>query len=373
MSTAILYQSALFAWIFWAGLTLGCVALVYLHHSIRAAWSTAFLRLFEAGSRTLIPMGILLVILLLLGGSSLYPWLQDAYKTHHVVQHRAGWVNMTGVLIRTVVYFVFWVVTTEWLRASARRQDKTGNTEEAQKRFNFAPPAGVIHVVVLTFAMTDWVMTLDPAWFSTIFPAWFMVSQVLTALAFCTILVTTQAINKKGPYSALATKPMLRDWGNMMLGFTMLWAYFSLSQFLIIYAGNLPEETGYYATRMNSDWNMMGTLNVFLSFFLPFLVLLYNNTKRNAWTLRTAAAWILFMRIVDMYWTIIPFFNRNGVHATPGTHLLPSVILFLVIGAVWLAMFRFFWSQATPLPEHDPRMEEYDPSRIGTVEAHGHA
>jgi hypothetical protein len=82
------------------------------------------------------------------------------------------------------------------------------------------------------------------------------------------------------------------------------------------------------------------------------------------------------MRVVDMYWTIIPFFNRPGQAVTPATHLIPSLVLFLVFGAVWLALFRFFWGQASPLPAHDPRMEEYDPNRIGVVEpleAHGHA
>jgi hypothetical protein len=358
---------------FWGGLTLGCVVMLYLHHSIRAAWSVALLRLFEAGCRTLIPMGILLAVVIVAGGQYLYPWLQAEFAHHHVVQHRAAWINLPAVMIRTVIYFLFWLVTTEWLIASGRREDRTGDIRGSQKRYNFAPPVGVIHVVVLTVAITDWVMSLDPSWYSTIFGAWFMVSQGLSCLAFCTIIMTWCARKGIAPYAAIVSKLMMRDWGNMMLGFTMLWAYFSLSQFLIIWSGNLADETSYYATRMNAAWNAMGTFLVFFSFFVPFLALLYNNTKRNPVTLFWTAAWILFIRVVDMYWTIIPFFNRNNQPATPFTHLAPAAIMFVVVGAIWLVVFRLAWSKATPLALHDPRLLVDDPNRLGAVEAHGHA
>jgi hypothetical protein len=368
MSPGIWWQSAMFAWIFWAGLTLGCVALLYLHHSIRAAWSVAFLRFFEAGSRTLIPMGILLLVLLVAGGPYMYPWLEAAYAKNHFVQNRIAWMNLPWVIGRTIVYFVFWVITTEWLTASGRREDRSGDFNESERRASFGAPVGVIHVIVLTTAITDWVMSLDPSWYSTIFGAWFLVCQCLTALSFCTMIMTWSRMNGREPYARLTTKPMMRDWGNMMLGFTMMWAYFSLSQFLIIWSGNLSQETGYYASRLNHDWNGIGTFLVFFSFFAPFLALLYNHTKRSPVTLFWTSAWIFFIRIVDMYWTIIPFFNRTGEHATPFTHLLPSLVTFVVIGAIWLVIFRLIWSRSTPLPLHDQRLAAADPNMIGAVE-----
>lgn len=370
MNPGIWWQSAMFAWVFWSGLTLGCVALLYLHHSIRAAWSVTMLRLFEAGSRTLLPMGLVALVLLILGGPYMYPWLQTAFAHHHVVQHRAAWMNLPWVIGRTVFYFFFWIFTTEMLTASSRRQDKNGRWRESEWRYSFAPPIGCLHVIVLTVAITDWVMSLDPSWYSTIFGAWFLVSHCLAGLSFCTMILTwAPAISKKpGVYSRIVTKPMMRDWGNMMLGFTMMWAYFTLSQFLIIWSGNLPQETGYYATRMNHDWNAMGTFLVFFSFFAPFLALIYNHTKRNPVTLFWTSAWIFFIRIVDMYWTVIPFFNREGQPATPWTHFLPSLILFVVLGAIWLVIFRALWSRATPLPLHDPRLAAADPNTLGAVE-----
>ncbi len=383
MSASVLVQSLMFAYIFWVCLSLGCVGVLLLHHMLRATWGLPILRFLEAGTRTLLPMAVLFFVLLFAGSQYLWPWANPEMVAHsHVLKHRAGFNNVIGIAIRSVIYFLFWLLVSSRLIASVARQDRTGDLEETQRRTNFAAPMMVAHILVITVAFTDWVMSLDPVWFSTIFGAWFLVSQALTALSFCTILITRSALKNRQPYAGYANKLLLRDLGNMMLGFTMMWAYFSLSQFLIIWSGNLPEETGWYATRMNSDWNGIGTLLVFASFFLPFLMLLYNHTKRHAAPLYWTAVLIFAVRILDMYWTIIPFFNRpffnqHGEAATPITHLLPSLVMFVLVGAVWLVTFRIFWQKAAPLPAYDPRIElnavNPDNAATGHVEARANA
>src|SRR5262249_52838749 len=147
--------------------------------------------------------------------------------------------------------------------------------------------------------------------------------------------------------------------GNLLLTCTMLWAYLTLSQFLIQWTGNLPEEIVYYKTRTAPVWSEIGTLIVVGSFFLPFLLLLSGRTKRLPTLLQKVAAWIFFIRMVDIYWTIIPFFvpMREAEHlgATP---YVVDIVAFLAMGAVWLVLYSMWVKQWPLLPAHEPRMQE---------------
>lgn len=366
MSMESFLQGYLFAWIFWAGLTIGCVSLYMLHHMIRAKWGIPIYRLLEAGVRML-PLVAVAFIPVAYGyfNHMIYPWANPALAGDEFIRHRAGWNNPVWFTVRTAIYFLFWFGWTDLLRRSAKKQDENDDFNEALRRSSWAAPGLVLHVLVVTVAMTDWVMSLDVRWFSTMFGGWFLVSQGLCAIAFSVVIVCWYRVHNREPYAAVIDKPMLRDLGNVMLALVMFWTYFALAQLLIIWSGNLPDETRYYATRMNAQWNPLGTAIFFLQFVVPFGLLLLNMTKRSARFLRTVAVLILAIRIADVYWTVIPFFNAPEHAVGPVTLLPQSAISFIVLGAIWLVGFRAVWRSNTPLPTHD--------SRLQLQEAHGHA
>jgi hypothetical protein len=71
----------------------------------------------------------------------------------------------------------------------------------------------------------------------------------------------------------------------------MLWAYVSISQFLVIWSGKLPEENAWYLRRTQDGWEWVAVALVAFHFGLPFLMLLLRDVKENAWALAVVVAW----------------------------------------------------------------------------------
>ncbi len=158
--------------------------------------------------------------------------------------------------------------------------------------------------ITITLAATDWVMSLDPAWYSTIFGMFFMISEMLSVMALMIVILCS--LRGLAPYDRILGPEQLHDYGKLMLAFTMVWAYFSFSQWLIIWAGNLPEEITWYLDRIHGGWQTVALALVFLQFALPFLLLLSRDLKRDARKLVPVALLVLVMRYVDLYWMVAP-------------------------------------------------------------------
>ena len=147
-------------------------------------------------------------------------------------------------------------------------------------------------------------MSLDPAWYSTIFGMFFMISEMLSVMALMIVILCS--LREYAPYDRILGPDQLHDYGKLMLAFTMVWAYFSFSQWLIIWAGNLPEEITWYLDRIHGGWQTVALALVFLQFSLPFLLLLSRELKRDARKLVPVALLVLVMRYVDLYWLVAP-------------------------------------------------------------------
>lgn len=367
-------EGYLYAWIFWTGLCMGCTGLLLLHHSIKPRWGVSILRILEAGWK-LIPVMALLFIPIAIAyyGQYLYPWADPTWvrsKDGEVMRHRYMFNNPLWFTIRTIIYFAFWFIAGLPLINSVRRQERVGNPEEIQFRANWATPCLVFHILITTIAMTDWVMSLGTRWYSTVFGCWFLTSQALNACAFATAILAWGRWRRRGPYADIVDKPLMRDLGNVILALTMFWAYFTLAQFLIIWSGNLPEENAYYALRMGPGWNPLGAFIVYFQFFVPFLLLIYNGTKRSAPMLFGTCCLVMFLRMLDVYWCVMPFFSLRPGRGVIGVfgNSIPALVFFAVVGAIWLGLFSLVWRRSTPYVTYDPRV-----APIGTTEAVGHA
>jgi hypothetical protein len=364
MDPRAFYTSYFFGYFFWMTLTLGATTLTYLHHTVRGAWGIAILRVIEAANKTLPLMGLLFIpIAVGMWLRLVYPWTDPEAVAHSgPMQHRYAWMNPWAWTIRAVIYFAFWIITTNILNKSSAKQDRTLDQGLARWRQSFAPPIGVLHVVLLTFAYTDWLMSLDPMWFSTIFGVIFMVSGILSCMALGTLIVSV--LSARRPYSDAISPAIVKDLGNLLLGFTMFWAYVNLSQFLIIWSGNLPEEIVFYANRFTGPLVGIGALIIVGQFLAPFLMLLSGRTKRTVGVLKNVALLILVMRVIDVWWQVTPFF-RAGSGPQYLLHYGLDILAWLGIGGVWLGLFIGNLRGNTLLPAHDTRLQE--------AKAHSHA
>ena len=175
--------------------------------------------------------------------------------------------------------------------------------------------------------------------------------RLLAAMSFVVLLVLAGSRSK--PLEGLVTPDMTRDLGNMLLTLTMFWGYLTLSQYLIVWSGNLPDEVRYFAVRLHGGWNWIGTLLVVGQFFIPFLLLLSTALKRSARMLGFVCAWILAMRVIGILWTLAPAFPDQASHSV-GLDL----VLIVAMGIVWLGWFAAMRRRAAPVPAYDPRLRE---------------
>lgn len=351
----VAWAGYLYGFTFWISLSLGCTTLTFLHHTIRAQWSLSILRVLEAGNRLLPVMFVLWIPLVVaVWTGNVYPWAH-ADAAHPLPHNKAIYLTPLAWTLRGVFYFAYWIFLTNLLNKSSLKQDDVRDEALAQRRTNISAPAGVIHVVLLTFAVTDWLMSLDPAWFSTLYGAWHMATQVLCTIAFGTFL--TLSLRDRKPYSDIVQPALTKDLGNMMLGFTMVFGYFTLSQFLIIWSGNLPEEITFFVNRFEGPMVFVGAAIVAGQFLVPFLCLLAGKTKRTPSLLRLVALWVLVFRAIDLYWQVVPFLVNQSKGFNP-VALAGGIAALLGVGGLWLYLFVNNLKRYALIPAHDPRLIE---------------
>jgi hypothetical protein len=344
------FRSYLVAFLFWIGVTLGSLALLMVQHLTGGRWALVIRRILEAGTRTL-PLMAVAALPVLAGMRTLYSWSRPG-ETDPVILAKHSYLNPEFFVFRMVFYFAIWFALAYFLNKWSRQEDAGEAGLPIWARLEGLSGIGlVLYGFTVTFASIDWVMSLEPRWYSTIYGLLFMVGQALTAMAFSiTILVW---LSDRKPLSQVVRPPQFQDLGSFLLTFVMLWAYLEFSQFLIIWGGNLSEEIPWYLRRMEGVWGNVGLLLVILSFFFPFFLLLFRHVKRRTRSLLIVALLVLMMRLVDMYWMVLPAFGGGSVHLTWMNVALP-----IGMGGVWMAYFLWQLQRLPILPAHDPRMEE---------------
>jgi hypothetical protein len=343
------FRSYLLAFVFWIGLPLGCTAILMLHNMIGGTWGFPLRRPLESGTKTLVLMAVL-VLPILFRLPLLYSWADPGkVAADPLLQYKHAYLNVPFFVVRTVIYFSVWILITALLNKWSRQQDETGEAGLTQRARSLSAPGLLIFGLTVTFASVDWVMSLEPHWLSTIFGMIFMVSEVLAAMAVMT--VTVIRLSKQKSLNDMVTPRLLNDYGNLLLVFTMLWAYLSFSQFLIIWGANLRDEVPWYLTRARGGWAGVAVILIIFHFAVPFLLLLTRFVKRRAEILGWVAAGLIVMSLVDIFWLVTPAFN----HAGPEFHLTDWLAV-LGIGGLWLWRFASQLQGRPLLPLHNPRL-----------------
>ncbi|MGD0466990.1 MAG: hypothetical protein ABSA54_01310 [Terriglobales bacterium] len=341
------FRSYLLGYMVWLGLTLGCIGFLMLLHMTGGAWGLVIRRMLEAGTRTL-PLMVVLFVPVVLGLRRLYVWTHaDAVaKDERVKALTQTYLTSGGFIGRAILYFAIWGFLVYLLNRWSAEQDNPP-TRDLPKLRKTSAAGLILYAFAMSFAAIDWVMSLTPPWISTIYAMIYLVGQCLAAMCFMVVVETI--LHRYKPISMLLKPREVQDHGKLMLTFVMLWAYFSFSQLLIIWSGNLPDEISFYVRRFHGGWQVVGLFLAAFHFALPFLLLLSRNLKRNPRILVWVALWLMFMRYVNLYWFIEPNFHQMFYW-----HWLDGAIP-IAIGGFWLALF-FHNLQGHPLlPLYAPR------------------
>jgi len=356
------FRSWLIAFMLFLGISLGSLALMMIQHLSGGTWGV-FRRVFEASSRTL-PLMAALFIPVIAGMTDLYPWSHpDLVQEDHILQHKALYLNSGFFIARYVVYFLGWIALAYTLTAWSKRQDE-GDMSVNLKIQRLSGFGIVFYALTITFAGIDWIMSLNPHWYSTLFGFLMMGGQGLTTLAFTIII--SHYLSRRPPMQELLKPAHFHDLGKLSLAFTMLWAYFNFSQFLLTYAANLVEEVPYFLSRLDHGWQYLAIFLILFHFFVPFFLLLSRDNKRASTRLVMIAAWIIFMRYVDIYMLVTPEFASDGanLHMAHGEHASHFFVSWLdlaaplAIGGIWMWAFAGNLLQRPMLAFRDPYLRE---------------
>ncbi len=345
------FHSYLLGYLFWIGIVLGCLAILMLQHMTGGGWGLLIRRLLESATRTL-PLMLVLFMPVLIGlyKFDLYPWVDHEASVEQSTNKQI-YLSIPFFLARTAFYFTVWLVLMYLMNKWSKQQDQKKDPLIKRRLQDVSGPGLVFYGLTVTFAAIDWVMSLEPEWFSTIFGILFIGGQVLSAMSF--VIAFTVVLAKREPMIGVVTPQHLHDLGKLLLAFVMLWAYFSFSQFLIIWSGNLPEEISYYTRRLHNNWKYLGLVLILAHFALPFLLLLSRDLKRHARRLGLVASLVVLMRFVDLFWLIGPELHQQGL----AIHWL-DIAVPVGLGGIWMAFFIWQLKRMPLLPVNDPQFEE---------------
>jgi hypothetical protein len=325
-------RSWLLAFLLVLSLPLGSLALTMLHSLTGGSWGLAIRRVLEASMRTL-PLVAIAFLPVALGIHHLYEWSHpEVVAADPILTHKAPWLNTTGFLLRAAGYFALWGLLAWAMCRFGDRLDRDADEGVARRMRAVAAPGLGLYVVALTLAAVDWAMSLEPHWFSTLYGLIFVVGQGLATFAFAIVL--SAWLVRREPHASLLRTSHFHDLGKLLFAFVFLWAYLGYSQYLIIWTGNLAEETPWYLHRSSHGWQAIAIFLIALHFVLPFAVLLTRKVKRTPGLLAAVAGWLLLMRLVDLYWLIVPAFHHEGLYL----HWM-DVVAPLALGALWLSQF----------------------------------
>src|SRR3974390_3173931 len=356
------YRGYLLGFMAWLGVSLGSMAILMIRHLTGGGWGMVIRRILGAAMRTL-PLLAVLFIPIILGMHRLYIWAKpvsevpDKHLHDHLVDITQTYLNAKGFIGRAIFYFLIWNLLSFLLSKWSKQTDHAGAPDNTDRFKAVAGPGLILYGFTISFAAIDWVMSLDPSWISTIFGLVVLIGEVLAAMCFA--LVVERILFNYKPMSEMLKPDFVHDHGKWMLAFTMVWAYFNFSQWLIIWAGNLPTATPFYMRRLNGGWGYVGLFIVIFHFAVPFAILLSRPFKRNIRKLVWLAIWLMIMRLVDLFWIIEPNFSTT-LNIT-----IADIVVPVAIGGFWLA---FFFRNLGALP----LLPAYDPSAGEVLEGHPH-
>jgi hypothetical protein len=348
------FQSYLFAFLFWLGISVGSLAFLMIHHLTGSRWGLTLRRVNEAASGTIWLMG-LLFIPLLFNLPGLYLWARpEAVAESEILQFRSAYLNIPFFITRAVIYFAIWVLLAYLLNRLSSRWAETGDQKYINRLRGWGAFGLILYTLTMTFAAIDWNLSIEPFWSSSAYGLIVIVGQLLTSLAFgIVILNLIPNLGLGRPWTLKTTPIPYKDLGALLLTFVMSWAYLAYFQLLIIWSGNIPREVTWYIHRTEGGWMPVGVAVVILQVALPFIALLSIRARHNMRILGVLGVVISIVYLINSYWQVIPAFHPGEF----SFHWL-DLALPIGIGGLWIAGFLAALKKRPVLRESEERALE---------------
>ena len=358
----------------------GALVMLMLQYVTGGKWGLLLRRPLEAMTRTL-PLVALMVVPILIPklGKHLYQWVlypdagstNDAYLQGLINHEQAltadfkrPMLNPHALVVESCIIFavllLFMYLLNKWsVESDADPQRGTAPSYERWRiRFeNLSGPGILVYVILLTLGAIVWIKALDVTWYSSIWGLQFLVAQGYGVLALGILSVIL--LSRYEPMKTLLRTTEQHDLGKLAFAFTMLNIYLCFAEFLIIWSGNIPDELPWYLNRINGGWWTICSLDFIAHWLIPFCLLLSRDLKRNKNKMIWLTCWMIFARLIDMFWLIEPNF-KGAAGNLVGEPL--SILAYVTVPATMLAVWAAYYMtqlMARPLVVvNDPHLEE---------------
>ncbi len=312
---AFFAKSYLLGFMFVLAICLGALFFVTVQHLTRAGWSVVVRRPAEALMQNLRWLWILFLPVGWMAWTHqldvLYPWANlehlatVAPAEAELVSHKSAFLNERFFFIRAGIYFLVWAGLAWFFWSRSTRQDSIGGLALTESCRRVSAPGMLLFGLTATFAAIDWMMSLAPAWFSTMYGVYFFCDCATCGLSVITLCCLV--LQRKGYLRGVITAEHYQDLGKLLFAFGMVfWAYIAFSQFMLIWYGNIPEETAWFLPRQVGGWLQLSWALLLGHFILPFLFLISRWPKRFPGSLAFACVWMLLFGFVDLFYLIMP-------------------------------------------------------------------
>jgi hypothetical protein len=335
---------------FWLSLSLGALFFVMLQHVTRSGWSVVVRRLAESVMSPF-PLLAIALIPILAGLSHLYGWAHHGDEAHHLEGAKAGWLSPGFFTLRLVFYFVIWVLLSGRLASLSAKQDETGDPALTKSMATLSAPGLLLFAFTIIFAAFDLMMSMDPHWYSTMFGVYYFAGAAVGIFALLPIMA--MLTQRSGRLTRAIHDEHYHDLGKQLFGYVVFWAYIAFSQYMLMWYGDIPEETSWYLRRQQNGWEVLSLLLLFGHFVLPFVALMSRVPKRRPKVLAAMGVWILLMHWADLHWLVMPELHPEGF----AFHLM-DVACLVGLGGLFAAVVLKRLSGRSLIPEKDPRLAE---------------
>lgn len=334
---------------YFLSLAVGAAFFGAIQYIAQAGWSAAFKRIPEAMA-AYIPFAAPMFILLFFGMHHLFEWTHEEVVQHdHLLQHKSPYLNVPFFFARVVVFFAAWIILTKWLRKLSVREDQAGGMEYFLKSELYSKI--FIFVIAITFSVfaIDMLMSLEPNWFSTIFAAKSFIAAFMHGSSVITLIAII--LYRSGKLEIL-NRSHLHDFTRYIFMTSILWGYFNFAEFMLIWYGNIPEETSWFVHRWDGAFKVLFFANIIINWFIPFVVLMPRKTSRRKLFITPVIILLIIGQYTELYYIIWPAVVHEAKFGLLeiGT-FLGFLGLFSWVVSTWL-------TKADLIPKNHPYLEE---------------
>ncbi|PAY20358.1 hypothetical protein CKO51_06845 [Rhodopirellula sp. SM50] len=357
----------LVAFLYVLTIVLGCLFFVLIQHLVRAGWSVVVRRVAECMMIMIVPMAFLFLPILfsVFSEGALFVWTDPEFasKLHlneQMWENKKLFLNAPFFVIRALIYFGIWGALAVYYWRGSVNQDETGERAATDRMQYWSGPAVMAFSLSLTFAAFDWGMSLAPMWFSTMFGVYIFAGGILAA--HCVITLLTYLLQRAGALKEEVTPEHYHDLGKYIFGFIVFWTYISFSQYMLIWYGNIPEETEWFYSRQDGGFGYISIGLIFFHWLIPFFGTMSRHVRRRPGMMAFWAAYILVVHFIDIYWIVMPEARVIETHTVPGfggpLGILASLLCVVGMSTLVIGLVLRVAGGNRVVPVRDPRLRE---------------